>query len=313
MTADSNPFTPQPDASAQYDTTSGNPAGGSGPGPGADGRVEPAGYPSYGQSYGQSSGQATGQPPYGRPDAALPYNQPSYGSQYGAQPYATNPYGNPYTNPYGRPSNQPSVRSPLWAPWYGISFGHAIQRFFRKAFVFHGRASRGEYWWVMLFLSLAAFVAGLASAAVSVFAGVDIDSPLSDQITNITSAVFHILIFIPDTSLSVRRLHDENLSGWWVLLPSVSTILSFVATGAVVVSGDGNQTEIAQTMVIGMLVFFGSELLTILLSVILMILPSNPAGARFDRPPVRQTDGQGGGSADVADAALQSGQSAQSL
>ncbi|OZG62127.1 hypothetical protein BHAP_2149 [Bifidobacterium hapali] len=252
MTTDSNPFISQPDdASAQSDASAGRPYA----------VHQPAGYPSRTDypPYGQSSGQQ--------------YDQ-SYGS------------GNPYTNPYGQPSAQPTTRPPLWAPWYGINFGHAVARFLRKAFVFHGRASRGEYWWGMLFIMLLSFAVGFLTVAATDLAGIDIDSALSDNIANIASTVLQILIFIPDMSLSVRRLHDENLSGWWVLLPMVTTIMSAVATLVVLVTGSGDQA--AQTMVIAMLVFFGSELLTILLSVILMILPSNPAGARFDRPPVTQ-------------------------
>ena len=260
MTTDSNPLISQPDdASAQSDASAGTPAQ---PSAGSPYAVhQPAGYPSR-----------TDCPPYGQ----------SYGQQYD-QSYGS---GNPYTNPYGQPSAQPTTRPPLWAPWYGISFGHAIARFFRKAFVFHGRASRGEYWWVMLFIMLLSFAVGFLTVAATDLAGIDIDSALSDNIANIVSTVLQILIFIPDTAVSVRRLHDENLSGWWVLLPVATTIMSAVATLVVLVTGSGGQA--AQTMVIAMLVFFGSELLTILLSVILMILPSNPAGARFDRPTVTQ-------------------------
>lgn len=255
MTTDSNPLIPQSDDTSAQSGAVHQPAG----------YPNRSNYPPYGQSYGQQCGQ-------------------SYGS---GNPYTGNPYGNrnPYTNPYA----QSTTRPPLWAPWYGINFGHAVARFVRKAFVFHGRASRGEYWWVMLFIMLLSFAVGFLTVAATDLAGIDIDSSLSDNIASIASTVLQILIFIPDTALSVRRLHDENLSGWWVLLPMVTTIMSVVATLVVLVTGSGDQ--VAQTMVIAMLVFFGSELLTILLSVILMILPSNPAGARFDRPPATQQQG----------------------
>lgn len=268
MTTDSNPLIPQSDdASTQSGVPSGAPTQPLAGSPSGNPYAvhQPAGYPSR-----------TDYPPYGQ----------SYGQQYDQSYGRGNPYGNrnPYTNPYA----QSTARPPLWAPWYGISFGHAVARFLRKAFVFHGRASRGEYWWVMLFIMLLSFAVGFLTVAATDLAGIDIDSALSDNIANIASTILQILIFIPDMSLSVRRLHDENLSGWWVLLPVATTIMSVVATLVVLVTGSGNQAEVAQTMVIAMLVFFGSELLTILLSVILMILPSNPAGARFDRPTVTQ-------------------------
>ena len=40
---------------------------------------------------------------------------------------------------------------PLDWPHYGIGFGGAISRGFKKYARFDGRASRGEYWWWTLF------------------------------------------------------------------------------------------------------------------------------------------------------------------
>ncbi|MDQ1083562.1 uncharacterized membrane protein YhaH (DUF805 family) [Microbacterium proteolyticum] len=36
---------------------------------------------------------------------------------------------------------------PLDQPYYGAPLSAAVQRFFRKYFTSHGRASRSEYWW----------------------------------------------------------------------------------------------------------------------------------------------------------------------
>ena len=46
---------------------------------------------------------------------------------------------------------QPTGQPPLELPYYGISFGGAIARGFKKYATFAGRASRSEYWWWTLF------------------------------------------------------------------------------------------------------------------------------------------------------------------
>ena len=68
---------------------------------------------------------------------------------------------------------------------------------FRKYFEFRGRASRAEYWWFLVFgVSVNVAVAGVR--------------PLSYLVT--------ALLVVPQTAVTVRRLHDTNRSGWWILL-----------------------------------------------------------------------------------------------
>ena len=43
-----------------------------------------------------------------------------------------------------------SGQVPLDAPLRGASFGQAFARFFKKYVIFHGRASRSEFWWWFL-------------------------------------------------------------------------------------------------------------------------------------------------------------------
>ena len=40
-----------------------------------------------------------------------------------------------------------STQAPLDAPLREASFGQAFVRFWKKYVVFHGRASRSEFWW----------------------------------------------------------------------------------------------------------------------------------------------------------------------
>lgn len=69
----------------------------------------------------------------------------------------------PPQNPYGQQpaSTGPGGEPPLWAPYYGISFGGAVTRFFKKYATFSGRASRSEFWWWYLVNVVVAIVLGI--------------------------------------------------------------------------------------------------------------------------------------------------------
>jgi len=81
------------------------------------------------------------------------------------------------------------------------SFPEALKLYFKRAFDFQGRSTRAEFWWARLALVIGYFGAvALISAlgTVAVYAMI----------------VTLIIIIIPDISLSVRRLHDADKSGW---------------------------------------------------------------------------------------------------
>lgn len=78
---------------------------------------------------------------------------------------------------------------------------------------FSGRASRSEYWWFYLFTVLASF----AVAIVTVFT-------LGAGAVKLANNVLGLLLLLPGLSVSVRRLHDTNHSGWWVLISFIPLI-----------------------------------------------------------------------------------------
>ena len=81
-----------------------------------------------------------------------------------------------------------------------------------KYAVFRGRASRKEFWmfilvnWSLYFLLLAVYA--MVSGYISGFA-----------------TLYFIATFLPTWSAAVRRLHDADLSGWWLLVPMVNILL----------------------------------------------------------------------------------------
>ncbi|MBW8880922.1 MAG: DUF805 domain-containing protein [Asticcacaulis sp.] len=104
-----------------------------------------------------------------------------------------------------------------------MGFGQAIQSAYKNYFQFNGRASRSEFWWFYLF-NLLVVIAGLVffmivGAATSgqgqdAQAGVGIATGL----IGLVWGLFVLGSFFPTLSLIVRRLHDSDKSGWFLLL-----------------------------------------------------------------------------------------------
>lgn len=79
-----------------------------------------------------------------------------------------------------------------------MTFGESISTCFSKYANFDGRATRSEYWWFFLFTFL-------VSAALSIF-------------SEALSGVFSLGVLLPSLAVGVRRLHDIDKSGWFLLL-----------------------------------------------------------------------------------------------
>jgi uncharacterized membrane protein YhaH (DUF805 family) len=76
---------------------------------------------------------------------------------------------------------------------------------FRKYAVFSGRAQRKEYWLFHLFFWVMLLVVPFADI---LFVGLGV----------VLLLITTLALFIPSLAVAVRRLHDINKSGWWLLL-----------------------------------------------------------------------------------------------
>lgn len=76
-------------------------------------------------------------------------------------------------------------------------FNHFI-RVLRRAFDFQGRSTRSEFWWFTLFQ----IIISLAILLILPF----------------LSPILSLVLLIPAIAVSIRRLHDIDKSGWWLLL-----------------------------------------------------------------------------------------------
>jgi uncharacterized membrane protein YhaH (DUF805 family) len=88
-----------------------------------------------------------------------------------------------------------------------MQFQDAIQSGLRNYVTFSGRAARSEFWYWTLFAFLVAAVSGILDFALFPSMG-----------TGPLSGVTSLLLFLPGLAVSVRRLHDLDRTGWWILL-----------------------------------------------------------------------------------------------
>ena len=93
-----------------------------------------------------------------------------------------------------------------------MDFATAIKLCFMKYADFKSRASRAEFWNFSLFLVILYICADIADVAI---AGV---SWLEHDGFGAVSLIITIATILPGIAVSVRRLNDINVSGWWVLL-----------------------------------------------------------------------------------------------
>lgn len=86
----------------------------------------------------------------------------------------------------------------------------------RKYAVFTGRARRREYWMFVL-------VNALVTVGLSILDGDD----------GSLAGLYSLAVFVPSLAVLVRRLHDTNRSGWWLLIalvPLVGAIVLIIFT-----------------------------------------------------------------------------------
>ena len=96
-----------------------------------------------------------------------------------------------------------------------MSFTDAVRTCLKEKYInFSDRAARSEYWWFALFCW------GVAIAL----------SILDNLIFNdasgygIFSTIWGLAIVVPSIGVGVRRLHDLDKSGWWLLLSCIPVI-----------------------------------------------------------------------------------------
>ncbi len=139
-------------------------------------------------------------------------------------------------------------------PLRGLGPWRAWARFWQRIVVFSGRAGIGEFWWPVLLTGAAMIVLSVIIAIL-----LAVGAPLADQgsaaaaVPNSLAGVLGVVLLVGSlaallagAAVTVRRLHDANLSGWLALTALIPSV------GGLIV-------------------------------VVLSLLPASPEGRRYDR------------------------------
>ena len=84
-----------------------------------------------------------------------------------------------------------------------MGFGEAISSGFSHYVNFSGRAPRSEFWYWTLFGFILSIIANVVDAMLGIPA---------------LSAIVSLGLLLPGISMGIRRLHDIDRTGWWLLL-----------------------------------------------------------------------------------------------
>jgi uncharacterized membrane protein YhaH (DUF805 family) len=151
--------------------------------------------------------QQGGYPPQGgnAPQGGYPPPQGAYAPQGGYAPYPQQQQGYaPAGAPRGYLQGGP------------VGFTDAIKLAFQNIFEYNGRASRSSYWWFAL-AELIGWVGVLILAVI--FASVH--ASIVSVLLYLAAAVASFLLSL---SLTIRRLHDQDKSGFWYFIAFVPFI-----------------------------------------------------------------------------------------
>jgi uncharacterized membrane protein YhaH (DUF805 family) len=92
--------------------------------------------------------------------------------------------------------------------------------------VFQGRARRKEYWMFTLFN----IIAYIACSIVDGVLGMMLFTP-----------IYALAVLLPSLAVTIRRLHDTDRSGWWILIalvPAIGGIILLIFTCLEGTAGD---------------------------------------------------------------------------
>ena len=87
-----------------------------------------------------------------------------------------------------------------------VSFPEAVKLAFKNFFNFSDRSSRSEYWYFTLFIILIVIGSTFLAAL------------MPNEVFAIILPIGYIVCLIPSLSLGVRRLHDIDRRGWYILI-----------------------------------------------------------------------------------------------
>ncbi|MGW1340784.1 DUF805 domain-containing protein [Kribbella sp. NPDC002412] len=80
----------------------------------------------------------------------------------------------------------------------------------KKYAVFDGRARRKEYWMFVLFNVIVSIILSIIDNIIGTTYG--------SANSGVISSIYSLAVLLPSIGVGIRRMHDTNRSGWWILI-----------------------------------------------------------------------------------------------
>ena len=174
-----------------------------------------------------------------------------------------------------------------------MPFATSIKLAFRQYAVFSGRATRAEFWWWILFLTIGNIGLGLTEGVIQLAIGAEF---------TIFTLLFALSTVLPSLAVTCRRLHDIGKTGWWQAVWHIfpTTAWLFTAAAFIVAStltairaADPDQTiSTAQSYLPFFMALIGSTAASLgimVWAIVWMARPSQPGPNRYGPAPVSTT------------------------
>jgi uncharacterized membrane protein YhaH (DUF805 family)/predicted RNA-binding Zn-ribbon protein involved in translation (DUF1610 family) len=125
-----------------------------------------------------------------------------------------------FTCPHcGAPQSNPQAIPPRGGGPTQLSVNWYLE-VLKKYSTFDGRAQRKEYWYFVLFST----IISISLVTIDVVIG-SFDEEIG---IGLLSGLYSLAVMFPYTAVTIRRLHDTNRSGWWILLAVIPLIGAIV-------------------------------------------------------------------------------------
>jgi uncharacterized membrane protein YhaH (DUF805 family) len=105
----------------------------------------------------------------------------------------------------------------------------------KKYTVFDGRSRRSEYWYFALFNFLISIVLNLVDVGIGTYN--------SGARIGLLSAIYALAVLIPGIAVAIRRLHDTNRSGWWILIAFIPIVGAIILIVFMVQDSDAGENQ----------------------------------------------------------------------
>lgn len=148
----------------------------------------------------------------------------------------------------------------------------------KKYAQFSGRAPRAEYWWFTLANVIVSFVVGFLDGALGMASGTGIGA------YGLLSIVYTLALLIPGIAVTIRRLHDTDRTGWWLLAPIIPYSIGVAMMMPALLDPTTAATAGAASLGGGAIVMIIGAILALVLFVF-MVLPGTSGPNRYGPDP----------------------------